>query len=412
MKIAIIGAGIAGLAAAWRLGQRNDITLFERHASPGMAAHGATIGEGPNAPRVDVPLRVFYPGYYPQLTALYRAAGIESEPVDYSSTLHDAQGTPYFGYRNLLVGPLAIPLPLRRSFLGSRGRRIVRDLLRLQRQPTAGLGERSIGELLATDGYSAEFRDGFLLPAFATICTCSYENVLAFPAFHVVDYLTRGVFLTSVRRARGGAADVVRRLIPGNAQVRCGVDVRAVEASLTHVEVSVDGAKERFDHVVIATQANHVLKLFTNATDEERTVLSAFRYERVDVVMHTDQKLLPPLRRHWGSVNLMVSPTFDRPMSTIWMNAVQPELRSAEPVFQTVHPLVEPAAEKVIASARFERSVVDVKSARALGALDALQRQPGRRVWFCGSYARPGIPLLESAVASSERVADALRFRT
>jgi len=40
-----------------------------------------------------------------------------------------------------------------------------------------------------------------------------------------------------------------------------------------------------------------------------------------------------------------------------------------------------------------------------LAELETLQLQPNRHIWFCGSYASHGIPLLESAVNSSVKVA-------
>ncbi len=408
VKIAVVGGGIGGLAAAWKLGAHHHVTLFERHASPGMAAHAVQIGEGATACRVDVPLRVFYPGYYPRLTALYRALGVATEPVDYSATFSDARGVPFFGYRNLRVGPLSLPTLDPRALLHRRARRIARDLVRIYRRRADASDGRSLGELLADERYSDEFVHGFLLPAFATICTCSYASVLEFPAEHVIDYLTRGVLLTSVRRARGGADDVVRKLTASLASLRCAVDLRAVRHAGDEVEVEVDGSRERFDHVVIATQANHALRLLESPSDAERRTLSAFRYEKVEVVMHTDAALLPARKGAWAPVNLTVSPEHDRPMSTIWMNAVQPALRGAAPIFQTVSPIVAPDPAKVLATVRFERSVVDRTSARALGDLAALHAQMGRRVWFCGSYARAGIPLLESAVASGDAVVEAI----
>jgi predicted NAD/FAD-binding protein len=407
MKVAVVGAGIGGLAASWRLGARHEVTVFERHASPGMAVHGVRIGDGPDAPRVDVPLRVFYPGYYPQLTALYRETGVDTEPVDYSTTFTDPAGRVFFGYRNLRAGPFTLPVPAGRRVLRRRGLRILRDFLRFRRRGLGGTAGRTIGALLEDERYSPEFVRDFLLPAFATICTCTYDNVLTFPADHVVEYLSRGVLLTSVRRARGGADEVVRRLA-GRARLRCGVDLRAIRRGEGCVELVVDGATERFDHVVVATQANHALRLLADASATERRTLEAVRYDSVEVVTHTDEALLPPQRADWAPVNLLVSPAHDRPMSTIWMNAVQSALRNAAPVFQTVHPLVEPAASKVLARHRFERSVVDVASRQALDDLAALHRERDRRVWFCGSYARPGIPLLESAVASSEALLAAL----
>ena len=80
-----------------------------------------------------------------------------------------------------------------------------------------------------------------------------------------------------------------------------------------------------------------------------------------------------------------VCPDHDRPESTIWVNTVQPALRRARPVFQTVHPQRQPREDMVLSRAHFERPLVDASSQRALAALQGLQAQPGRRVWLCGS---------------------------
>lgn len=90
------------------------------------------------------------------------------------------------------------------------------------------------------------------------------------------------------------------------------------------------------------------------------------------------------------------------------MNAVQPARRGAAAVSQTVDPHLAPQPELVIASACFERPVVDAGSEHALAQLAQLHAQADRRVWFCGAYAQAGIPLLESAVRSARTVAQRL----
>jgi predicted NAD/FAD-binding protein len=166
-----------------------------------------------------------------------------------------------------------------------------------------------------------------------------------------------------------------------------------------------DGHTEHFDHVVLATQANQARRLLADARPDEAAMLGGFHYEPVQVVTHTDTALLPARRRDWSPVNLWVSREQGLAESTIWVNAVQPALRSSAPVFQTVHPLRPVPEELVLGCAQFERPLVDARSQQALAQLQRLQAQADRRVWFCGAYAQAGIPLLESAVCSAFEVA-------
>ncbi len=386
--------------------------------------------------RVDVPIRVFYAGYYPSLVRLYAELGVATEAVSYASSFHDADGALYFRYRNWLLGGASYSWVAPQDLLSRRARRIVAGALRFRREAPAALARgalagRTIGEFVRRAGHDEAFVRGLLLPAIATVCTCSYEDALNFPAAVIVEYLVRGLTREPVRRAVQGADEVARRLSEGIArrgEVCLGRGLAGVrrdgvggdeppDASGGAVVLRLqDGALARFDHVVLATQANQALALLEDASVAERRMLAGFSYRPIEVVMHRDAHLMPARRRDWSAVNLLVTPEGAQPQSTIWVNAVQPALKAMSagapngeaPILQTVHPLRAPRDETVISTARFERPVVDAASERALASLATLHAEPGRRVWFCGSYAQPGIPLLESAVGSAEVAVRAL----
>ena len=414
MNIAVIGGGIAGLAASWWLSFRHRVTLFERQSQPGLVASSVSVAVDGQDLRIDVPLRVFYPGYYPTLTRLYAELGVVTEPVSYATTFTGDDGQAYFRWRNLRLGNCSLPYLLPHDLLGKRARRIACGALALGRElrGATARGElvgQTIGQFVQSRGCAAEFVDGLLLPTLATIATCTLDDARAYPADVVAGYLGAGVSRQSVRRARHGADDVVARLLAGVGRVQCQAGVTGLRREGDAVCVERQGGVvERFDHVVLATQANQALALWHDATAAERTVLQGFSYRALEVVMHRDQSLMPAHRRDWSAVNARVSGTHERPQSTIWINAVQPALRRAAPLFQTVQPHRTPREEDLISSARFERPLVNSTSQQALLALQALNAQPGRRVWLCGSYAQAGVPLLESAVQSALDVATAI----
>ncbi len=411
MNIAVIGGGIAGLVAAWRLSQRHVVTLFERHAEPGFVASSVTV----QGQRVDVPLRVFYPGYYPTLTRLYAELGLATEPVNYATTFTGADGRAYFRWRNLRWGSWSWPFVLPHDVMGQRARRIVRGALRFKARAAAALVRGELADVtldafVKAERIEPEFVDGLLLPAVATVATCTLADARAYPANVVANYAGAGLTRQSVHRVRDGADAVAMRLLAGIARVHCDAGVLSVRRERTSAGVRLrrQAGEEVFDHVVLATQANQALALLDDASAAEAAALKAFRYHALDVVMHRDAGLMPARRGDWSAVNACVEPSFERPQSTIWLNRVQPALRGLAPLFQTVMPQVMPRDELVVSRARFERPLVDAGTAAALVALQRLHAEPGRRVWLCGSYAQPGVPLLESAVRSAYAVADGI----
>jgi predicted NAD/FAD-binding protein len=426
MDIAVIGGGIAGLVAAWQLSRRHRVTLFERHAVPGFVASSAVLGDAEGGLRVDVPLRVFYPGYYPHLTRLYAELGVQTEPVDYATTFTGADGQAYFRWRNARWRGWSLPYVLPQDLRGARARRIVQGALQFHRRARAALqaGELhrvSIADFLAAEGIAPDFADGLLLPAIATIGTCSTADARAYPADVVARYAAAGVARQSVHRAREGADAVAAKLVSGITRVQCNAGVRAVRRvarsgdarsaagrDSAGVVVLHAGGEQAFDHVVFATQANQALSLLGDASVEEARALAAFRYRALEVLMHRDTSLMPVRRADWSPVNARVCNEHDHPESTIWINRVQPALRHAAPLFQTVMPQRLPRQDSVIGRARFERPLVNAGTAAALTALQRLHAQPGRCVWWCGSYAEAGVPLLESAVRSALSVASRL----
>ncbi|EKM60339.1 uncharacterized protein PHACADRAFT_246202 [Phanerochaete carnosa HHB-10118-sp] len=93
VKVAVVGSGLAGLTAAYRLAQGSDhgevhveVHLFEKASTIGMDSQSISVAVpgGSGKQRIDVPMRSFQGGYYKQLIELYRELGVTFRVADFT----------------------------------------------------------------------------------------------------------------------------------------------------------------------------------------------------------------------------------------------------------------------------------------------------------------------------------------
>lgn len=414
MKVAVIGSGIAGLAACWYLRDQHEVTLFERGSRVGMDAHSVAVDTPNGSVYINVPMRVFFQGYYPTLTALYQQAGIAFEPINYAASFSQLGDDTYFRYNNMRAGPYSLPMLAGKSLLKPQAITLGAELLKFLKDAKRYGGskaksetadQQTLAEWLKTHGYSQRFANKFLYPAFAGICTCDYSSVAAYPAGIILEYLASDLISSSVNRLSIGVNEVTEKLATAASEIRFNSQLQGVKQTAAGVEVAdQSGQVETYDHVVIATQADKALKLLLEPSDAEHAALSQIGYESSRIVVHQDEALAPSNPREWAPVNFLLQDRQPRPMASIWLNKIHPQLAGQANIFESWNPLLEPAADKVLVDATVDRPVVTQASLMAIKSLEQLHQQTDRKIWFCGSYSRRGIPLLENAVASAKNV--------
>lgn len=407
MKIGIIGTGIAGLSAAWlfnRAGQR--VTLYEKHHSLGMDAHSMTFEQDGISLRTDVPPRIFNVTQWPNLINLYREAGVVFEPIDPSQSFSLLSQT---GFLNVDVA-YQPQLP-DGTEITQQLNQIMNDIARLAQAASKDLADglsfqTTLADYLQRGNYSPAFIRDFLYPMLAsTVCTCSYESLNNYPAPVILDTLLKLFGPQPLLRTKYGTKDVVNRLSRGIDDIRYGTDVCAVEPASVGVRVkTTQGQAETFDHVIVATQANQALNLLSSPSEAEYKMLNAFRYDDVPIIVHQDPALMPVKKKDWAHINLIIAQDRHAAMCSVLMNRFNPDWQIDPPIIQTINPLLEPQPDTILARYTLQRPVVNAQSLAGLDLLRNLHQQADRRIWFCGSYAAEGVPLLESAVLSSLRL--------
>jgi predicted NAD/FAD-binding protein len=412
-RIAIVGAGIAGLGAAWALNRWHDVTVFEASGHAGGHAHTVDVELGGETVAVDAGFIVYNERNYPNLTRLFVEIGAPTQPSRMTFAVSAEDGR--LEYRGSTRGLfLENPSNLARREVW----RIVRDILRFYRAAPALLETAdpawSLGDCLSAGGYSSAFVDHHILPMGAAIWSTSPARMLQFPAVSFLRFCANHGLLDLAGRPRwrtvtGGSREYVRRLIaPFAGRVHTGRQIAAIDRTPLGVSVrDCDGRTEMFDEIVLAGHADQSLALLgAGASSIERRVLGAFRYEKNHAVLHTDARLMPRRRALWAAWNYM-SGRDDRLSAsasvTYWMNCLQ-NLRTSEPLFVSLNPIREPHPAGVLRRFEYDHPSFD---AAALAAQTALPEIQGRnRTWFAGSYCGHGFH--EDALASGFAIAAAL----
>jgi predicted NAD/FAD-binding protein len=186
--------------------------------------------------------------------------------------------------------------------------------------------------------------------------------------------------------------------------LRLNCAVSAIDRAPNGVLVSSrNGQTEWFDHVVLATHADHALSLLSTPTATERKLLGAFRYSKNTAWLHTDERLMPKRRKAWSSWSVLGRDgDAGAPLCvTYWMNRLQ-ALNTDQNIFVTLNPQPEVRANRVLHSQSFEHPLFDKPALAAQQRLWTLQGQ--QNTWFCGSYFGAGFHEdgLQSGLAAAE----------
>lgn len=408
-SIAIIGSGMAGLAAARICRDAgHEVTVFEAQALRGMDAHTLHLHGGV----VDAPLRVMSPEAWRSVLNLAGHVGVGTFAVNTFASCSWLDQDTWF--RSSRMPFTQWPTVGSWRYLNRNSLQVARGFLQLSRAirqlQARNDSTSTLATFLQTQHFDPLFWRGLVLPLLTTICTCKEEHLLAWPALGLLTLLDSIVHGDTLLRLQGGTPALVNALADDLTFISASPVCRLVQDDNGVQVLNQRGEGGHFTRAIVATAANQLGFLATGQFHREIAALQAIRFDHGELVIHGDSRFMPRQKTDWTALNYLMHKDLQASMFTVWVNAVEPSLHAAPPVFQTWNPLFEPDPALVLSRIALARAVVHGGTRQALDQLTQLHAEPDRRVFFCGAWAYPGVPLLESAVRSAIAVAGYLHI--
>ena len=414
-RIAVIGSGISGLAAAYYLSRKHEVSVLEREERIGGHTHTVTVESKRGPLAIDTGFIVHNDRTYPHLIRLLAELGVPRVNSDMSFGVSCRQS----GYEYSSRGLGGFFAQKQNVFRG-RPYRLFAEIRRFNREAPRMLerldtGRAKLGEFLDEHRYSEEFRQLYLFPMTSAVWSCAPAAAREFPAAMLIRFFDNHNFLTMTRQHQwktipGGCS---RYLGPISASFRSrivtGAKIAKVSRDAGGVAVHFSDGRPagQFDHAVFATNGDRVLPLIENPSDSEREVLQHFRTTANDVVLHTDDALLPrreAARASWNYLLHLDARNGSGPVTmTYHMNRLQ-SLGVPENYCVTLNANGRIRTEKVLRRFVYHHPLFTLEALRAQERWKEISGVD--RLHFAGAYWSYGFH--EDGVKSGLRVASAL----
>lgn len=412
-KIAIIGSGISGMAAAYLLHPYNNVTLYEKNSVIGGHARTKIIDYNGHNVAVDTGFIVFNHLNYPNLTALFKHLGVATQKSNMSFALTMDGGEFEWG-----ANSINSIFATRKNIFNIQFYKMLKDIMRFFKKAHQCLNEnnnQTLGQFLDELKLGIQFKEKFILPMGAAIWSSPIELMLQFPAKTFVQFFKNHGLLSINGQHQwytvsGGSQNYINKLVD-KFQNNIILENKIIKSwqDGNHILLEdMNGRREKYDQVIFACHADETLEIIQDATNIEKQILGAFHYQKNHAYLHSDSSFMPKRKACWSSwvYNLDMVNNKKQVSLTYWMNLLQ-NIDNKYPLFVTLNPSRKIDEGKIFDQHVFSHPVFNQNTIIAQKQLANIQGN--RNIWHCGAYQNYGFH--EDGLASAVKVAQLMGIK-
>ncbi len=386
MKIAVVGSGISGLSAAFYLSKKYKVDLFEQDDHFGGHSYTYDIKKNNKTIPVDLGFIVFNELTYPNLIKFFNELDVPFEKSDMSFSVSIHDNNVEYGGRGLkaiFANKLNI---FNLNFL-----RMIKEIITFYKTaPTLlkkDLNEETLGTYLDKSNLSKYFIEYHIIPMVAAIWSMPFKKARDMPLKLFLNFfINHGLFklknrpqwYTVTNRSRAYVKKVLSKI---SGEVFKHYKVTDINRNEDNVRINIGSEHMDYDQVILASHADQSLEILKDSSEEEKRILSKFKYVSNVAILHTDERLMPKRQLAWSSWNSISKG--NQTCVTYWLNNLQ-NLKCDSNFFLTLNPIYKINNKDIIKKVNFTHPYFNSETLKFQKDLHLIQGK--KRTWYCGSY--------------------------
>ncbi len=402
LKIAVIGSGISGLSCASYLSKKYTIDVYEKNDYFGGHSNTQTIRlDGKNI-NIDTGFIVFNELNYPTLCNFFDNLNVKSYESDMSFSVSMNNGA--LQYSGSSISSI---FAQRKNLLNFQFLKMLYEIVKFYREVEKDKVEfvnLTISEYLKKKRYSEFFKFNHLYPMAASIWSSPINEITKYPFAEFVNFFSNHGLLKIFNRpkwrtVKGGSKEYIKKILMNkNIKAHKNSDVTIKKKKSGFWELKVNNKVKNYNHIILGIHSDQVNTILKDFNDNKYNVFSQIKFNKNEVYLHSDPKLMPKNRNVWASWNYLENKS--EISVTYWMNLLQ-ELDTNINFFVSLNPEFLPDIKKIEKKIIYHHPVFDFKTFEAQKKINLIQGK--NNLWFCGAYL--GYGFHEDGIKSGERVA-------
>ena len=312
MKIAIIGAGISGLTAAYILSKKHSVTLYEKNNYLGGHANTFQVTEKNRTLAIDTGFIVFNHINYPNLSKIFSNLNVQIEDSDMSFSVHNEKTD--LEYNGSSISKI---FSQKKNIFNINFLLMLNDILKFNKNSSTILSapysdKITVKEFIEGNNYKKDFVENYLIPLGSSLWSCPKDKFMNFSILFVIEFLHNHCMLVINDRpiwktVKGGSKEYIKKMLLDSKNLEIiKKPVRKVVRNINGVLIYADNNKSYFDEVILGCHPDQALNLVKNLDSSEKEILKPFKYEINRTFLHTDTTVLPNNKEIWASWNYRI----------------------------------------------------------------------------------------------------------